>query len=113
MGSGVLPYTMYYPNVTDQLHMAEFNMRSNATYPGRTYRFSTAPVAFRFGAGISYTNFSLSWVSTPSQCTTLKLRDGLEFAIKVENVGAVAGAKVVQIFANREAIPGMPSPPIK
>merc|ERR1712113_250792 len=93
--------------------MTEFTMRSNRSYPGRTYRFSRALVTFPFGAGLSYTNFFLSWNNVPSTCTTSQLHDGVDLNVTVTNVGALRGGKVVHAFASHEAVAGKPTPPIK
>merc|ERR1719193_811932 len=55
--SGKLPYTFYASD--DQLPPYEnYDMREGV---GRTYRFLTENVQFRFGHGLSYTNFRYYW----------------------------------------------------
>merc|ERR1711981_75133 len=107
---------MYYPNVTDQLQLADFSMRSKGSYPGRTYRFSTAPTMFPFGHGLSYTDFQLTWSDVgPSSVTVSELRDGIHtHTVKVKNIGKVAGAKVIQAFVTHlQTTDNAPSPPFR
>lgn len=55
---GRLPFTIYQSEFVNEQYMTSFDMTSP---PGRTYRYYTNPVSFRFGSGLSgYTRFSLS-----------------------------------------------------
>ena len=120
--SGVLPYTLFAQNATVEsvVPFARFDMRPDGPYPGRTYRFSRAPVLWPFGAGLSYTTFALSWSgSAPEKASTRDVHRGIvRHTVKVTNTGKVAGAKVVQAFVTRHTgmrhrALGAPPPPIK
>lgn len=47
--------------------MTDMRMRPDPSnrYPGRTYRFYTGPVVYKFGYGLSYTKYSYEFVSVP------------------------------------------------
>lgn len=61
---GRLPYTLYPAKYTSQVSMLNMDMRPGPHSPGRTYRFYNGTVAYPFGAGISYTQFSYKWNPT-------------------------------------------------
>lgn len=65
---GRLPVT-WYPQSFSQVPMTDMNMRSDLSrgYPGRSYRFYKGDTVFNFGHGLSYSKFSHSFVSTPSE----------------------------------------------
>lgn len=58
---GRLPYTLYPAKYATQVSMLDMAMRPGPHSPGRTYRFYNGSVAYPFGAGISYTQFSYKW----------------------------------------------------
>ncbi|VFQ65371.1 unnamed protein product [Cuscuta campestris] len=49
--------------------MNDMSMRADPSrgYPGRTYRFYTGDTVYKFGHGLSYTNFTLEFLSAPSR----------------------------------------------
>jgi hypothetical protein len=107
--SGALPYSIYAENATltsaaYTLPLEDFGMRPDPTrsppYPGRTYRFSVAPVLFGFGAGLSYTTFTLEWSQMPPRHapTSQVHSPGVPHSVRVTNTGSVAGGKVIQAF---------------
>lgn len=61
---GKLPVT-WYPKEFNKVPMNDMRMRpvSSNGYPGRTYRFYNGPKVFKFGYGLSYTNYSYSFTS--------------------------------------------------
>jgi beta-glucosidase-like glycosyl hydrolase len=121
--SGVLPYSLYAENATleNVVPFTRFDMRPNGSYPGRTYRFSTARTLWGFGEGLSYTRFQLQWNEERPRAasTTAAVHVGAAtHTVKVTNTGLRAGAKVVQAFVTRvpntrHTAMGAPSPPIK
>jgi beta-D-xylosidase 4 len=66
--SGRLTQTWYAQDYTKQCSMLDFNMRPNATTgcPGRGYRFFNGSAVFRFGEGLSFTNFTHSATFVPA-----------------------------------------------
>eukprot|EP00462_Mataza_sp_D1_P007882 CAMPEP_0175124486 /NCGR_PEP_ID=MMETSP0087-20121206/2805_1 /TAXON_ID=136419 /ORGANISM="Unknown Unknown, Strain D1" /LENGTH=761 /DNA_ID=CAMNT_0016406253 /DNA_START=74 /DNA_END=2360 /DNA_ORIENTATION=- len=117
--SGILPYSLYAENFTSAVPFETFQMRPNETYPGRTYRFSTFPVLFPFGHGLSYTTFKLNWDEERLDAydTSSIHFPGVVHKVKVTNTGKVAGAKVVQAFVSHKydaaVADAAPAPPIK
>ncbi|KAL4582401.1 hypothetical protein LXL04_006949 [Taraxacum kok-saghyz] len=122
---GKLPVT-WYPQSFTSVPMNDMNMRANSSrkYPGRTYRFYTGPTVYKFGHGLSYTNYTYNILLAPtklhvfgSQKTILqqtlgtsnylyvdKLEqhcDSLKFPIEisVKNHGPFDGSAVVMLFA--------------
>ncbi|KAI0066954.1 hypothetical protein BV25DRAFT_1262513 [Artomyces pyxidatus] len=65
--AGRLPITQYPAEYVDQIPMTDMTLRPNAATgsPGRTYKWYTGTPVFELGHGLHYTNFSLSWSSTP------------------------------------------------
>lgn len=81
--AGRLPIT--FPKSYEQIPAFEdYNMK------GRTYRFMEGEPLYRFGYGLSYTNFKYS---------KLKVR-GDEISVDVKNAGKVAGDEVVQLYVS-------------
>lgn len=107
--------------------MTDMHMRPDEStgYPGRTYRFYSGDVIYRFGEGMSYTTFSSSFVSAPSvvtasansrQSCSQRQRDSpnipcssadnalvcnsmkIEIVVSVKNDGPVAGTNVVLLY---------------
>ncbi|KAH1073918.1 hypothetical protein J1N35_026246 [Gossypium stocksii] len=66
-----LPMTWYPQDYVSNLAMTDMAMRSSPhrNYPGRTYRFYKGPVVYRFGHGLSYTNFVHTIVNAPNVVT--------------------------------------------
>ncbi|KAK9134311.1 hypothetical protein Syun_013641 [Stephania yunnanensis] len=61
---GRLPVT-WYPQYFTKVPMTDMRMRPDAAngYPGRTYRFYTGKSVFKFGYGLSYTNYAYKFSS--------------------------------------------------
>ncbi|KAL8232626.1 hypothetical protein R6Q57_002404 [Mikania cordata] len=61
---GKLPMT-WYPKEFTKIPMTDMRMRPQPSsgYPGRTYRFYTGPTIFRFGYGLSYSNYTYNFTS--------------------------------------------------
>ncbi|CAI9110551.1 OLC1v1010600C1 [Oldenlandia corymbosa var. corymbosa] len=64
---GRLPVTWYPESFTSVL-MSDMNMRADPSrgYPGRTYKFYTGESVYKFGHGLSYSNFSYKIISAPT-----------------------------------------------
>jgi beta-D-xylosidase 4 len=63
--AGRLPVTQYPANYTGEVTMYQMDLRPNSSYPGRTYKWYDQTPVLPFGHGLHYSNFSLSWASTP------------------------------------------------
>jgi len=92
---GKLPITIYPKDYIDKVDF--FNM-SMTTSVGRSYRYYTGKPLFKFGFGLSYTNFSMEWgsgTSKPSQ-----FGEGLprNVSVRITNNGTVEGDEVVQVY---------------
>lgn len=64
--AGRLPVT-WYPESFSNVPMNDMSMRAvpSRGYPGRTYRFYTGDTVYKFGHGLSYTSFTLEFLSAP------------------------------------------------
>ncbi|MBV8866909.1 MAG: glycoside hydrolase family 3 C-terminal domain-containing protein [Acidobacteriaceae bacterium] len=86
---GRLPVTFYAS--LDQLPpFADYSMQ------GRTYRFFKGEPLYRFGDGLSYTNFRYSGLHLSSE--GLKAGNKLTVGAEVTNSGKMAGDEVVEVF---------------
>jgi beta-glucosidase len=83
--AGRLPVTFY--RSVDQLSPFE-----DYSMAGRTYRYFDQEPLYPFGYGLSYTEFRYR------DLEVLQSGRGLDVRITVENVGAVAGDEVVQVY---------------
>ncbi|WZZ22686.1 hypothetical protein YC2023_124073 [Brassica napus] len=65
---GRLPMT-WYPQSFSEVAMSDMHMRADLArgYPGRTYRFYTGPEVYKFGTGLSYTEFDYEILSAPTR----------------------------------------------
>ncbi|CAL0331571.1 unnamed protein product [Lupinus luteus] len=65
---GRLPMT-WYPESFTKVPMNDMSMRADPTrgYPGRTYRFYTGSRIYGFGHGLSYSDFTYKFLSSPSK----------------------------------------------
>ncbi|KAJ4965724.1 hypothetical protein NE237_017573 [Protea cynaroides] len=69
---GRLPMT-WYPESFVHVPMTDMRMRPDPSsgYPGRTYRFYTGHNVYKFGYGLSYTNYTYSFLSVPDKLSLL------------------------------------------
>ena len=96
--SGRLPVTFY--RSVDQLPpFADYDMK------GRTYRYFEGDPLYPFGHGLSYTRFLYSDLRLDH--AEVGSGDAFEASVAVRNVGRVAGAEVVQLYA-RHVAPRLP-----
>lgn len=65
---GRLPYTLYESDFANKIALSDMNVSGLV---GRTWRYYTGTPNFYFGDGLSYSNFSLTCVSFPSQDSIL------------------------------------------
>lgn len=89
---GKLPYTMYFDNFTQR----DIRQTDMAADGGVTYQYFEGPVAFPFGWGLSYTNFTYEWADPIMGAGTSA--PGGNHTVRVTNTGAVAGDAVVLAF---------------
>ena len=80
---GKMPVTMYPHEYINQQELTNFDM---AKAPGRTHRYYTGETLFKFGHGLSLTEFDM-------KCE--QGADGWTFTCDVENVGKMVGDEVV------------------
>jgi len=90
--AGRLPVT-YYKSVDQLPPFADYNMK------GRTYRYFSEDPLFPFGYGLSYTSFSYSGLTIPSE---IKTGSEVTISVTVTNTGDLAGDEVVQVYLTDE-----------
>jgi beta-D-xylosidase 4 len=82
------------------------HMRPNATtgYPGRTYRFHTQPVVYRFGHGMSYSTFQYRFTSSPVVLnlspTGAPNNSSFQVSVVVKNNSSRSGCETVLLFSS-------------
>ncbi len=92
--SGRLPVT-FYNSDNDLPDFEDYAMQ------GRTYRYFNGRVAYPFGYGLSYTNFTYSNLELASEVST----DGdLKVSVLVKNSGSRSGDEVVQLYTSNRKI---------
>jgi beta-glucosidase len=79
--------------------LTDYRMRNDSAtgFPGRTYRYTSAPVQYPFGFGLSYSTFSYSAPTvapsaTPAPCDTVTV------TVTVTNTSPLDGDEVVQLY---------------
>jgi beta-glucosidase len=97
--SGRLPVT-FYRSVADLPAFEDYSMAR------RTYRYFDGPVLYPFGFGLSYTRFRYSGLRLDHRALTPG--EPLAASIDVENVGAVAGSEVAELYLASPQVPGAP-----
>ncbi|KAK3119898.1 hypothetical protein QOZ80_9AG0677400 [Eleusine coracana subsp. coracana] len=85
---GRLPVTWYPDEFTTKVPMTDMRMRADPTsgYPGRSYRFYKGRTVYKFGYGLSYSQFSHRLAVTAAAPGT-SLLAGLTAAAKEETAG--------------------------
>ena len=97
--AGRLPVT-FYKSVDQIPPFEDYAMK------GRTYRYFTGTPLYPFGYGLSYTKFSYSDLSVPTQ--NVAAGDPVSADVTVTNSGSVAGDEVVQLYLKFPNVPGAP-----
>jgi beta-glucosidase len=97
--AGRLPVTFY--KGVDQLPNFEDYGMSN-----RTYRYFNGKPLYPFGYGLSYTKFSYSDLSVPTQAVAAGQPVAAD--VTVTNTGKIAGDEVVQIYLKFPQVKGAP-----
>ena len=100
---GKLPYTLYTHDYIDKISMTNMDFSSP---PGRSYRFYTGKPLLKFGFGLSYTTFKLSWAKPVTNVSVAIDEDTWtqQYAATVTNTGNVAGDEVVQAYFTPPAV---------
>ena len=93
--AGRLPVTFYKAT-------ADLPAFTNYSMVDRTYRYSTKPVLYPFGHGLSYSTFEYSGLTAPSRAGT---GDDVKVSVIVKNTSTVDGDEVVQCYINRDVPP--------
>ncbi len=92
--SGKLPIT-FYRSVNQLPDFEDYNMK------GKTYRYFEGDPLFRFGHGLTYTEFFYGKLKSDKR--TLKEGQTLYVTVPVENIGTREGEEVVQLYIQRPA----------
>jgi beta-glucosidase len=90
--AGRLPVTFYKAT-------SDLPAFTNYTMVDRTYRYSTKPVLYPFGYGLSYSTFAYSGLTAPSRSST---GDDVKVSVNVKNTSGIEGDEVVQCYLNRD-----------
>ena len=91
---GKLPVT-FYRNTEQLPDFEDYNMK------GHTYRYFEGEPLFRFGHGLSYTDFFYGYLKADR--TTLRKGQSIFVTVPVGNVGSCKGTEVVQLYLSRPA----------
>jgi len=73
---------------------------------GRTYRYFSGKPLYPFGYGLSYTKFSYSGLTLPTEA--VKPADPVKASVTVTNSGSLAGDEVVQLYLSFPDVKGAP-----
>ena len=87
--SGRLPVT-FYAKDSDLPDFEDYNMSN------RTYRYFKGTALYPFGYGLSYTNFTYKWETTPQ--ATYTHTGNIECSVQITNTGMVDGDEVAQVY---------------
>jgi beta-glucosidase len=87
--AGRLPVT-FYKGVDQLPHFEDYGMAN------RTYRYFVGKPLYPFGYGLSYTKFSYSGLSLPTNAVAAG--QPLDADVEVTNTGKLAGDEVVQLY---------------
>ncbi len=93
--AGRLPVT-FYKATADLPAFTDYSMVE------RTYRYSTKPVLYPFGHGLSYSTFEYAGFTAPARSST---GDDVKVSVNVKNTSGIDGDEVVQCYVNRDVPP--------
>ena len=100
---GRLPTTTYPPDFVDTRAIIDYNFSSG---DGVTHMYYTGAAQEVFGAGLSFTNFSLAWLSSPHVTVAAGgWAPAPAYAVNVSNVGTVTSGITVLAFVDPDAGP--------
>ena len=99
---GRLPTTTYPPEFVDSRSIVDYDFASGQ---GVTHLYYSGEAQEVFGAGLSYTNFSLAWLSSPHVRAEATAWAPPPYAVNVTNVGSVASGVTVLAFVDPDAGP--------
>jgi len=98
--AGRLPIT-FYKDVSQLPNFEDYAME------GRTYRYFKGKPLYPFGYGLSYSTFTYSDLSVPTQAVAAGQPVGAD--VTVTNTGKVAGDEAVQVYLKFPAMKGAPN----
>ena len=99
MLSDLLPVT-FYKDVSQLPAFEDYAMK------GRTYRYFQGTPLYPFGYGLSYTTFSYSGLTGPTNAVSAG--SPVPFDVTVTNTGKKAGDEVAQLYLEFPSVPGAP-----
>ncbi len=97
--AGRLPVT-FYKDVSQLPPFEDYAMK------GRTYRYFEGEPLYPFGYGLSYTSFSYSNLTGPTD--PVQAGSPASFDVTVTNTGKTAGDEVAQLYLEFPIVPGAP-----
>ena len=97
--AGRLPVTVY----KDVSQLPPFD---SYAMKGRTYRYFEGTPLYPFGYGLSYTTFSYSGLTGPSDA--IPAGSSASFDVTVTNTGSKAGDEVAELYLEFPKVPGAP-----
>ncbi len=97
--AGRLPVT-FYKDVSQLPPFEDYAMK------GRTYRYFEGEPLYPFGYGLSYTSFSYSALTGPTD--PVQAGSPASFDVTVTNTGKTAGDEVAQLYLEFPKVPGAP-----
>jgi hypothetical protein len=77
-------------------------MRASGTYPGRGYRYYKGRVVYKFGHGLSYSQWRVA--ITPGTTNAGESAQGDTIGVNVTNLGPFRGARAIMVFATSPTI---------
>ncbi len=90
--AGRLPMT-YYRSIEDLPPMDDYTVTN-----GRTYMYTTKPVSYPFGQGLSYTSFDYRALHAPDRAS---IKDTIDISADIANTGPCDGDEVVQLYVRK------------
>ena len=93
--AGRLPVT-FYRSINDLPAFDDYSMN------GKTYRYTTKPVLYPFGYGLSYSNFTYSDLKLSA--LALDSQKPLQISCTVKNTGTYNGDEVVQLYIKQQGV---------
>jgi xylan 1,4-beta-xylosidase len=112
--AGRLVSTQYPAEYAMQFPATDMNLRPGGSNPGQTYKWYTGTPVYEFGAGLFYTNFSISAANSAASSynivdllsqphpaeSYIELVPFINFTVTVSNKGSIASEYSAMLFAN-------------